>query len=65
VHASPAPHRTPGGLRLSAVKVPAVTAVFWAIKVVTTGTGEAAADGLAAADSCSPSPWPGWACWSR
>ena len=50
MHASPAPHRTPGGLRPTAVKVPAVTAVFWAIKVVTTGTGEAAADGLAAAD---------------
>jgi uncharacterized membrane-anchored protein len=35
---------------VTAVKVPAVTAVFWLIKVLTTGTGEAAADGAAAWD---------------
>jgi len=45
----PAPttrHRVP----VTAVKVPAVTAVFWLIKLLTTGTGEAAADGAALAN---------------
>ncbi|SDO08456.1 Uncharacterized membrane-anchored protein [Klenkia soli] len=45
-HAPYTRHRVPG----AAVKVPAVTAVFWLVKVLTTGTGEAAADGAAAWD---------------
>ncbi len=40
-----APRRPTSGPR--AVTVPAVTAVFWVIKVLTTGMGEAAADWLA------------------
>jgi uncharacterized membrane-anchored protein len=34
----------PGVVESLAVKVPAVTAVFWVIKVLTTGMGEAASD---------------------
>src|SRR5690242_15972485 len=34
----------------AAVKVPEITLIFWVIKVLTTGTGEAAADYLAAHD---------------
>lgn len=36
-------HRT---LRSAAVKVPAVTAMFWLVKILTTGMGEAASDWL-------------------
>ncbi len=37
---------TYGGLRRAAVKVPEITALFWVIKVLTTGMGEAASDRL-------------------
>ena len=39
------PARSAAG-RVGAVKVPAITAVFWLVKVLTTGMGEAASDWL-------------------
>ncbi|MCW2818770.1 MAG: hypothetical protein JWR42_1557 [Marmoricola sp.] len=46
---APAPSSTiadPSALRSAAVKVPAVTAMFWLVKILTTGMGEAASDWL-------------------
>jgi uncharacterized membrane-anchored protein len=37
---------TAAAVRVGAVKVPAITAVFWVVKVLTTGMGEAASDWL-------------------
>ena len=48
-YSSPAaPRTTPGRSRLEplAAKVPEITVLFWVIKVLTTGMGEAASDGL-------------------
>ena len=38
-----------------AAKVPEITVLFWVIKILTTGMGEATSDWLGA----STSPWPG------
>lgn len=42
--------RTAGGVRSPAAKVPEITAVFWVVKILTTGVGEAASDYLASVD---------------
>jgi uncharacterized membrane-anchored protein len=43
------PGRLPGGLSARAVKVPAATALFWTIKILTTGMGETTSDYLVGA----------------
>ena len=48
--AEPAAARTNGAAASAAAKVPAITAVFWVVKTLTTGMGEALSDYLAGAD---------------
>ena len=57
--------RRPGGREPLAAKVPEITVMFWIIKVLTTGMGEAMSDFLGQKSVPVASSSTGQPCWRR